>query len=54
MTCYEKTVNCCGAFWGTLRAWCPCIFFMCPYPYALVRQGEKGLLQKFGRFKEVL
>lgn len=37
LTCYEKTINCCGSFWGTLRAWCPCFCFCCPYPYYLLR-----------------
>ncbi|CAD8211586.1 unnamed protein product [Paramecium pentaurelia] len=54
MTCYESILNCMGSCFGTLRAWIPCCFCCCPYPYYLVTQGQKGLLQKFGKYVKTL
>ncbi|CAD8125477.1 unnamed protein product [Paramecium sonneborni] len=54
MTCYESTLNCCGSYFGTLRAWLPCCCCCCPYPYFLITQGYKGLLQKFGKYQKTL
>ncbi|CAK89406.1 unnamed protein product (macronuclear) [Paramecium tetraurelia] len=54
MTCYESTLNCLGSCFGTLRAWMPCCFCCCPYPYYLITQGQKGLLQKFGKYQRTL
>ncbi|KAM3137609.1 hypothetical protein pb186bvf_010223 [Paramecium bursaria] len=54
LTCYESVLNCFGSFFGTLRAWCPCVCFCCPYPYFQIQQGQKGLLQKFGKYQKTL
>ncbi|CAD8086727.1 unnamed protein product [Paramecium sonneborni] len=54
MTCYESVLNCFGSFFGTLRAWLPCCFCCCPYPYYEITQGQKGLLQKFGKYQRTL
>lgn len=49
-TCYESTLDCCGFFWGTLRAWLPCICCCAPYPYVQVNQATIGLKERFGKF----
>lgn len=48
--CYEDCLGCCGTFFGTLRAWCPCICCCCPYPFVQVPTAFTGLLEEFGKY----
>ncbi|KRX01070.1 hypothetical protein PPERSA_00818 [Pseudocohnilembus persalinus] len=53
-TCYEKCLNCCGGFFGCLRAWLPCICCCCPNPFIQVKTGTIALRENFGKYKEQL
>ena len=53
-TCYEGVLQCCGSCTGCLRAWLPCCCCWCPYPYREVKQGEVGLMERFGKWTRTL
>ena len=53
-SCYESILWCGGNCFGWLRAWCPCICCCCPYPFLEVKTGFTGLLEIFGKYKDMI
>ncbi|KAM3146328.1 hypothetical protein pb186bvf_001673 [Paramecium bursaria] len=53
-SCYESCLSCCGSCSGCLRSWLPCCCCCFPYPYYIIQQGNVGLVQEFGRYKQML
>ena len=48
---YGKCMDCWGEVCGCLRTWLPCICCcFVDYPYQIVKQGNMGIYQKFGRY----
>ena len=53
MNTYESILNCIGSMQGCLRTWLPFPCCFCPYPYVSVEFSTKGIVERFGKFKEV-
>jgi regulator of protease activity HflC (stomatin/prohibitin superfamily) len=52
--CYECCYGCLGCFFGTLRAYVPCLFCCFPNPFITVPQGQAGILSRFGKAYRVV
>lgn len=50
---YEKIVDACGNAWGFLRSYVFCYYTCCIPAYFPVDEGKKGVIQKFGKLKEI-
>ena len=51
---YESCQTCFGECFSHMRIWLPCICCCCPYPYQLVKQGQVGILEYFGKYSKIL